>query len=62
MWGDGDRRINSSHLDRRSEDPLPDAPSRPAIEAIEGLKNDAERRHRTLWAAIVNTMGFPVDS
>ena len=31
---DRDRRINPSQLDERSEDLLPDPPSRPAIEAI----------------------------
>ena len=31
---DCDRRIDPSHLDERSEDLLPDPPSRPAIEAI----------------------------
>jgi hypothetical protein len=31
---DGDRRINPSRFDQRLENPLPDAPSRPAIEAI----------------------------
>ena len=31
---DCNRRINPSHIDERSEDSLPDVPSRPAVEAI----------------------------